>query len=65
MAPTRDGEFFAGFFVKQFAATAQFGPRAKESFDIFIKVINSILTASDMLIAMVDQSSLSDDKTKG
>lgn len=38
----KDSEFFAGFFAKQFVAAAQFGPAAKQSFDIFTKVIQRI-----------------------
>jgi hypothetical protein len=60
----RDGEFFAGFLSKQFTATAQFGPKAKESFNIFTEVINRILLASGMLITMVDQPSISDHNVK-
>jgi hypothetical protein len=58
----RDGEFLAGFFAKQFTATAQFGPKAKESFNIFMEVTNNIHIASGMLITMVDQPSVSDQK---
>ena len=60
----RDGEFFAGFFAKQFVATAQFGPEAKQSFDIFTQVINRIVLASGMLITMADQPSVDDHKSK-
>jgi hypothetical protein len=60
----RDGEFFAGFFAKQFVATAQFGPEAKQSFDIFTQVINRIVLASGMLITMVDEPSFDDHKVK-
>jgi hypothetical protein len=60
----RDGEFFAAFFAKQFMATAQFGPKVKESFDIFSGVINRIMLASGMLNTMVDQPSVGDHKVK-
>jgi hypothetical protein len=60
----RGRDFFAGFFAKQFVATAQFGPQAKQSFDIFTQVINRIMLASGMLSTMVDQPSLGDHKVK-
>jgi hypothetical protein len=60
----RDGEFFASFFAKQFTATAQFGPKSKESFDAFSEVIKSISTASDMLISLVDRPSLNDETVR-
>jgi hypothetical protein len=60
----RDGEFFAAFFAKQFSAAAQFGPKAKESFDIFKDSMNSIFIASGMLITMADRPSLDDQTVK-
>jgi hypothetical protein len=45
-------------------ATAQFGPKVKESFDIFSGVINRIMLASGMLNTMVDQPSVGDHKVK-
>jgi hypothetical protein len=58
----RNGEFFAGFFAKQFTATAQFGPKVRESFDLLTEATNGIYIASGMLITMVDQPSLNDQK---
>jgi hypothetical protein len=60
----KDGEFIAAFLAKQFMATAQFGPEAKESFDIFTNVIRRITLASGLLITMVDQPSIDDHKVK-
>jgi hypothetical protein len=60
----KNGDFLGEFFAKQFAATAQFGSKARESFDIFGKAISDIYIASGMLITMVDHPSLNDQKVK-
>ena len=60
----RHGEFFAGFFAKQFTAAAQFGPKAKDSFEKFAGALNSVYVSSSLLISMVDQPSIDDHKVK-
>jgi hypothetical protein len=60
----RHGEFFAGFFAKQFTATAQFGPVVKESFETLAKALNEVYLSSSLLISMVGQPSINDYKVK-
>jgi hypothetical protein len=42
-----NSEFLGGFLAKQFVAAAQFGPKAKDSFDLITEAINRIYIASN------------------
>lgn len=46
----RDNEFISGFWAKQHAALAHFGPDAAKAFDLFFQSMTDVRTASQMLI---------------